>query len=1075
VIFPVPEAQSNFVLNETLISPDVFFDSCERQTEQYQRDEVIHNHSSTSKRGRSPQPQADTPDGVISVINLASGEKTAKRHHSTETTPSEIKRNSSEDRRNWETQRLSEFFLSYKNRIFPAVICRLCYDRMRNDSIYPPSSWEVLIDPGNDRDSCILKLNKHLVLSHADFLRSSTLKAQVHQSCEEADIVPINALNETSFNAITSSSGGYSGPGSRDRWEWEVMPNPITDGVWKHYLIYKSHYFPGFVCRYCYSQRNAFNISMDCSLFPWEILCANVRSPAAPGNVLFEHFRLQHPQIHANERKENRRIDRSQSAPSTSLLPPPSTSAATGNSAPNASCNITTTGNSLHITSGGSALPLTSRHEWKICENHEDTSPVWIYFFLYQDISAQILSVCKSCYYEKRTTWEVQHSSTDPAVKRKDLLCHLEQFHKASFMEIYDRKYTPIPTKEEITCRLKLNAYKRPEAVIPYPPSLPRVFNHYRVYNDVSLINLSVCLICFEAKKEDPNQLPSSWEIDHSKNPPNRSCENLTDHYLTHHNVSGFFEADAEVEEEIEPATEQEAVKNREVIEIDDDSTVGSGVNSIPVTDVNRNYEEKDRRNWPVCEKVDDDSDVIWKHFLVYEGLIYPAVVCRYCYEEKKDDSTASPTSWEMALDSVSLSHSKSCLMTHLLQFHRNDYLRVTTGRTVVAIELQATEVVSSPLSRVSIKSGVSNNSSSHIGQQEHKKSIVYETLEQKDEDERSRIKGVTENIDIATKDDENNEKEVEDSGIEESDDESLVSLEEEKSLVSIANDESLVSIDDDESLVSIDDDESLVSIDDEDKSLVSIHDIDSDRRHWEVCERTQPQGRRLGVVWRYFLIYKDRKVKQSVCKACYHEKKNNLSCRPDSWEVNSGDKTYALAMHLRRYHYASYVEIRDQLPVSQTESEHLLTTNPDALDGHEERRNWEVCENPGMLRSPTWKHFLIYKDHEVDESICKVCYQDGKDKLSCPPSLWEIKRGNQTTSMNAHLRKFHHDLYAEVYPFIRGKIKDRPQFRLPDCTTKSELIEKKRGKTKMGSLRVCEKCKSYLMELLLGIQRSTG
>jgi hypothetical protein len=959
-----------------------------------------------------------------------------------ETTLSSEETKSAEDRRNWETQPISRWYRFYNGRNFPGAVCRLCYDQMKCDSRRPPSCWEILYDPGSDRDTFALKLNNHLLLSHADLLDSKTTdstQVQENQHYKEStEIRPANALNFTSSNAITSSSSGYARPSSWERLGWEVMPNPITDGIWKYYLIYKSHYFPGFVCRYCYSQRMRFDVSETCSVFPWEILCVNIRSPAAPGSVLFQHLR-QHPQIDVNEYEESR-LDRSESTP-TPQFPPllpvssSSASAATGNSAPTASCNNAIIRNSLQTSSGSDSFLVPSRRDWEVCENLDDISPVWNYFFIYKDSPLNI-SVCKSCYYDRKANlplvpscwWEIQHfSATNVGLKRNDLLYHLKKSHLASWTAIYYGKNRPPRTKHEITYLLKLNAHKRPAAVIPYPTSLPRIFNHFLAYKDASLINISVCRVCFEAKKHDPNKTPSSWEVDHCKY-PNRTCRNLTDHYLTHHKIPRCNE---ENEQEV-----GEAVDNVEVIEIDDDSTVGSGVNSIPVA--NGNNTENDRRDWPVCENLHNDSDVIWKHFLVYKFRFYPAVICRYCYEEKKTDTTASSTSWEIASGTGSSVHLKKYLTTHVLQFHRNEYLRQVSGNELVTSKVPATDTASSLLAKND--SGECNSSSPPTGKQEHQNDLIDELSKQEEKEDGYRDKGGTENVDEMMTSDQDNEEE--DNKVSESED---------------SNDESLVSIDDDESLVSVTEEKSLVSITD-DESLVSIDDTDRDRRQWEVCDRTPGGSRPLVAVWKYFLVYKDRKVKQSVCKTCYHEKKNDPSCPSSSWEVNNGHLTSSLASHLRRYHYESYLEIRDQLPVSQKESVQLITVSPEvtSFNGHEERRNWEVCQQSGT--SPLRKYFLVYKDHEVDESVCKRCYQNGKDKLSSPPSLWEVKHGNKTTSLNNHLRKYHPTIFAEVYPLLQRRKRGSFHSLQTEDPTKSERA---RQSEERRNLEVCESVKN--------------
>jgi hypothetical protein len=299
---------------------------------------------------------------------------------------------------------------------------------------------------------------------------------------------------------------------------------------------------------------------------------------------------------------------------------------------------------------------------------------------------------------------------------------------------------------------------------------------------------------------------------------------------------------------------------------------------------------------------------------------------------------------------------------------------------------------------------------------------MVNELSKQDEKEEGYRNKSGTEKVDEMTNSDQEN-----DQGHEEEDKDS----ETEES-----SDESLVSIDNDE-------EKSLVSIDDN-AFLVFTNDDDSDRRQWQVCARTQGGWRPLGVVWKYFLVYKDRKVKQSVCKACYQDRKNDLSCPPSSWEVNNGHLTTSLTSHLRRYHYESFLEIRDQLPVSQKEAEQLIAVKTDGTssDGHEERRNWEVCEHSRTSRSPLRKYFLIYKDHEVHEFVCKFCYQNGKDKLSSPPSLWEVKHGNKTTNLNNHLKKFHPNLFAEVYPLIQRRQKRNIQSSQSKDSVKSKRAQ---------------------------------
>jgi hypothetical protein len=184
-----------------------------------------------------------------------------------------------------------------------------------------------------------------------------------------------------------------------------------------------------------------------------------------------------------------------------------------------------------------------------------------------------------------------------------------------------------------------------------------------------------------------------------------------------------------------------------------------------------------------------------------------------------------------------------------------------------------------------------------------------------------------------------------------------------------------------------------------------------SERRHWELCEKPRIHPK-LSLVWNYFLVYKDhQKFRAGICKTCYYQKKDVVSCSPVDWECPFSHSSVApqrLETHLRKFHSKVFL----QLTEDKQKMQQVI----------EERRSWEICEkNLGRKnRSPIWNYFYLYKDHpEFQGVICKTCYDKKKNDTTALPSCWEHYCGSRLAHLKfaylaIHLQNAHPEVFEE-------------------------------------------------------------
>jgi hypothetical protein len=97
-----------------------------------------------------------------------------------------------------------------------------------------------------------------------------------------------------------------------------------------------------------------------------------------------------------------------------------------------------------------------------------------------------------------------------------------------------------------------------------------------------------------------------------------------------------------------------------------------------------------ERRQWEVCEKprIHPKLSIVWNYFLVYKDhQDFRAGICKTCYNQKKDSSTASPFDWECPFSHSSVAPQR--LETHLRRFHSEVFRQFTEDKEKMQLSIE--------------------------------------------------------------------------------------------------------------------------------------------------------------------------------------------------------------------------------------------------------------------------------------------------------------------------------------------------------------------------------------------------